>query len=85
MRNLVVYMIQSGESLEYVIDGIINGKKFKQPEQEKPAGRSRTPTRGNNRSSVSPGTKNYNENRERIMKEMQSVLTTSDIGSSNNN
>lgn len=32
-RNLVIFMIQTSESLEYVIDSIINGKKFKSIEQ----------------------------------------------------
>lgn len=78
-RNLVIYMIQTGESLEYVVDSLINGKKFKQIETVTNRRSSNISTNQSRRTSVSPGEKRYRQQKDAIMEEMQKMLNTDNI------
>ena len=53
-RSLVVHMIKSGESLEWVIEQLFNGKKILNRIREQNLNNSTSPRRSNGKS-VSPG------------------------------
>ena len=74
-RNLVIYMIKTGESLEYVVDSLINNKKIRTGIET--TQRSSTPTRNSiPKSPRSPGEKRYLQQKEAIMADMQNYIKT---------
>lgn len=75
-RNLVIFMIKTNESLEYVVDHLINSNK------QRLGGRSRlqaTPNSRPSRKSPSPGERKYMAQKSQIMKDMESVMTKTSV------
>lgn len=74
-RMLVVYMIKSGESLEYVVDQLVNNKKIRNMNADF-NGRSSSPGGNSARSGrdVSPGERKYLQQRDQIMNDLRNVM-----------
>jgi hypothetical protein len=78
-RNLVIYMIKTNESLEFVIDSLINNQKTKLGGR----GRQQTTTSSRpSRKSPSPGERKYMQQKEQLLSQMQSALGKSGINDS---
>ena len=73
-RMLVVYMIKSGESLEYVVDQLVNNKKIRNNSNDF-NGRSSSPGGGSARGrDISPGERKYLQQRDQIMSDLRTVM-----------
>lgn len=78
-HNLVIYMIKTNESLEYVVDSLINNQRTRL------GGRSRvqtTPSSRPGRKSPSPGERKYMQQKDQIMSQMQQVMQKSMMNAS---
>ena len=72
-RNLVIYMIKTGESLEYVVDSLINNKKIRTSMESVRVSTS-SPNRSLSKSPRSPGEKRYMQQKEQIMMDMKNAM-----------